>query len=533
MRRFARCLVLLLAPAASFAQSTQPLPALAMERLELDPAALGSLAIGSGELLPVGSMRLSSAIDYERNPLVLYRDGQRFGAVVGNRFTLHLAAAYSPWPRVELSVQAPALIQQSGDDLSVAGYQQPAAMGVGEPLVRARFGVLRLEDGAPADVAAELGVGLPLGAGGALARDGGFSLAPRVMASRQLGRLLASAELGMRLRSTVSLAGDSVGSHLDAGASVATQASQLLRLELMVRTESSFTSTPGSAELLAGARYQLPRSIELFALTGPGLRSGPGTPAFRFVVGIALGRAAPPLPAPIVASVTPPPPPPAVIIDPCAPGQQHEPAQCPDLDDDGDGIPNKADRCPTEKGLPELQGCPAKDADGDGVPDHLDNCPLVPGPASNQGCPLVQKQLVVITRRRLELKQRIYFDTGLATIQRRSFPLLNQVADVLKAHPDLPPLSIGGHTDNKGKPEVNRKLSQARAESVRGYLVKKGVVAGRITAHGFGADRPIDSNLSPTGRANNRRVEFTLTTEETVSETRTVEAPAERSEVKP
>jgi outer membrane protein OmpA-like peptidoglycan-associated protein len=68
---------------------------------------------------------------------------------------------------------------------------------------------------------------------------------------------------------------------------------------------------------------------------------------------------------------------------------------------------------------------------------------------------------------------------------------------------------------------------------VRGYLVKKGVVAGHITAHGFGAERPIDSNLSPTGRANNRRVEFTLTTEETVSETRTVEAPAERSEVKP
>jgi outer membrane protein OmpA-like peptidoglycan-associated protein len=405
-------------------------------------------------------------------------------------------------------------------------------------LVRAKFGVLRREDGAPADVAAELGVGLPLGGGGALARDGGFSLAPRVMASRQIGLVLASAELGVRLRSTVNLAGDSVGSHLDAGASLATQASQLLRLELILRTESSFTSTPGSAELLAGARYQLPRSIELFALTGPGLRSGPGTPAFRLVVGIALSRAAPtppraPAPPPMVASVTPPPPPPAVIIDPCAPGQQHEPAQCPDLDDDGDGIPNKADRCPTEKGLPELQGCPAKDADGDGVPDHLDNCPLVPGPAENQGCPLVQKQLVVITRRRLELKQRIFFDTGLATIQRRSFALLDQVADVLRAHPDLPPLSIGGHTDNKGKPEVNRKLSQTRAESVRAYLVKKGVAAGGITARGFGSDQPLDSNLSPAGRANNRRVEFTLTTEETVSETHAVEAPGQRNEVSP
>src|SRR5260370_28298457 len=196
MRRFAQCIVLLLlAPVASFAQSMQPLPALAMERLELDPAALGSLAIGSGELLPVGSMRLSSAIDYERNPLVLYRDGQRFGAVVGNRFTLHLAAAYSLWPRVELSIQA-ALIQQTGDDLSVAGYQQPAAMGVAEPLVRARFAVLRREDGAPADVAAELGVGLPLAAGGALARACGFSLAPGGLALRQLCLLLPAAARG-------------------------------------------------------------------------------------------------------------------------------------------------------------------------------------------------------------------------------------------------------------------------------------------------------------------------------------------------
>src|SRR5260370_40853486 len=113
MRCFAQCIVLLLlAPVASFAQSMQPLPALAMERLELDPAAVGSLAIGSGELLPVGSMRLSSAIDYERKPPVLYRDRPRLRAVRGQPLPPPLAAAHTPRPPGEPRAQAPAAIPQ-------------------------------------------------------------------------------------------------------------------------------------------------------------------------------------------------------------------------------------------------------------------------------------------------------------------------------------------------------------------------------------------------------------------------------------
>ena len=83
------------------------------------------------------------------------------------------------------------------------------------------------------------------------------------------------------------------------------------------------------------------------------------------------------------------------FASPCEAGLKHLPEQCPDLDDDGDGIPNKLDLCPLEPGIPETHGCPVKDTDGDGVPDHLDNCPNEPGPAWNHGCPVARKQLVV------------------------------------------------------------------------------------------------------------------------------------------
>jgi outer membrane protein OmpA-like peptidoglycan-associated protein len=165
---------------------------------------------------------------------------------------------------------------------------------------------------------------------------------------------------------------------------------------------------------------------------------------------------------------------------------------------------------------PKTNGCP-KDTDHDGVPDAIDNCPTEPGPPENQGCPVKKKQLVVITKTQIQILDRVYFATAKATIQKRSFGLLDQVASVIAAHPDIPKISVEGHTDNKGKADKNRTLSEARAQSVRAYLIKKGVAGDRLEAHGFGPDKPIDSNATEAGRANNRRVEFHLTDPESLA----------------
>ena len=102
------------------------------------------------------------------------------------------------------------------------------------------------------------------------------------------------------------------------------------------------------------------------------------------------------------------------------------------------------------------------------------------------------------------------FKTGSATITNTSFKFLDDIAEYMKANPSFS-LSIVGHTDNTGSDEYNQKLSEDRAESVKSYLVKKGVGEISITAEGKGESEPIADNNTPEGRDKNRRVVFSVT----------------------
>lgn len=183
---------------------------------------------------------------------------------------------------------------------------------------------------------------------------------------------------------------------------------------------------------------------------------------------------------------------------------------CPDLDRDGDTVLDRLDGCPDVAGPVDNKGCAYPDSDKDGVVDNFDNCVNEVGTAENQGCPANQKQLVAITAGKIELKDKVYFDTGKATIQARSNALLDQVARVLNAHKEISSLQVEGHTDNTGSADTNRKLSSARAQAVVDYLVKNGVAVDRLKATGFGPDRPTADNKTAQGRDANRRVEFNI-----------------------
>jgi OOP family OmpA-OmpF porin len=177
------------------------------------------------------------------------------------------------------------------------------------------------------------------------------------------------------------------------------------------------------------------------------------------------------------------------------------------LDTDGDGILDVDDACPNEPGPPETNGCPDPDRDGDGVPDRVDNCPDEPGTLANQGCQ--DPQLVLITKEQLKILDKVFFRLNSARILPRAFPLLDNVASVIQAHPEIARIRIEGHTDRTGSLDFNMKLSKRRASSVVEYLVSKGVSRDRLVAEGFGPTRP----LVPDARtkkelAKNRRVEF-------------------------
>jgi OmpA-OmpF porin, OOP family len=178
---------------------------------------------------------------------------------------------------------------------------------------------------------------------------------------------------------------------------------------------------------------------------------------------------------------------------------------CPVMDRDGDGVPDDQDRCPDQPGPKELQGCP--DRDHDGIPDIDDKCPDVPGVAPD-GCPK-KYTLVEVKKDRIAIKQQVHFASAKWKVLPDSFPLLDQVAQVIKDFPRMR-VSVEGHTDTVGAETMNMKLSQARAEDVRAYLVKKGIAAERLEAIGFGPTKPIASNKVESGRAKNRRTEFRI-----------------------
>jgi outer membrane protein OmpA-like peptidoglycan-associated protein len=181
---------------------------------------------------------------------------------------------------------------------------------------------------------------------------------------------------------------------------------------------------------------------------------------------------------------------------------------CPEKDSDGDGVTDEFDKCPDTPGPKDYDGCP--DSDGDEVPDNEDDCPEQFGPPENNGCPFDSPPYVFVESDRIRIKGNVLFETGSAIIQKRSYPLLDEVATVLRKNPTLGPVLIEGHTDNRGSRALNMNLSAKRARSVLDYLVSKGIDRKRLNSEGFGFDRPIATNDTALGRAKNRRVDFRL-----------------------
>ena len=115
---------------------------------------------------------------------------------------------------------------------------------------------------------------------------------------------------------------------------------------------------------------------------------------------------------------------------------------------------------------------------------------------------------------KIDIPEKIQFDTGKATLKKVSFKVLDHVAKVMTDRPGVKKVQIEGHTDSVGDAERNRVLSQARAQSVMEYLVKKGIAATRLVAKGYGPDKPIGPNETEVGREANRRVEFIILEQE-------------------
>lgn len=150
---------------------------------------------------------------------------------------------------------------------------------------------------------------------------------------------------------------------------------------------------------------------------------------------------------------------------------------------------------------PPPVAAPEPDSDGDGVIDRLDRCPGTPAGAKVDATGCLIAQVLIL--------KNVNFEFDSAKLTPESMAILDQAAAALNKTPGKK-VQVAGHTDSVGSNAYNQKLSQARAKTVRDYLVAQGVEAARMSSAGFGEEKPVADNSTDEGRSKNRRVELDI-----------------------
>ncbi|AKJ08337.1 putative repeat protein (TIGR01451 family)/uncharacterized protein (TIGR03382 family) [Archangium gephyra] len=292
-------------------------------------------------------------------------------------------------------------------------------------------------------------------------------------------------------------------------------------------------------ELLVALRLGYFKNLEMTLGGGPGLTNGFGTPRFRVLAALsyapsdALKRPVQPAPAPvnpIVVAPPPPPPPPALVAhddegrvlagqsitlnilqnDEGQPGELLRVAELGTTSGGGivETTPEGVLRYTAKEGFSGRDTFTYRVTGGPERSAMANVAVLVEAPPPPPPPPAPAK--VVVEKGKLRTMDKVFFATAKDNVLPESQTILDQVAAVLESNPDIQKLRIEAHTDSAGKATYNKDLSQRRAKWVREYLVQKGIAPQRLTSEGFGMEKPIDTNATPEGRANNRRVEFVV-----------------------
>ena len=595
------------------AQQSTDAPKLALGRF--NPSQAGDRLFGVQSPFVAGHVVAHAVLmaDYAHNPLVVRQaNGDAIGSIVSNQMFLHVNASFALWNRLQINVNLPLAIVQTGDNPVGDGrtFSSPSGVSLGDVRIGGRVRII----GDYYD-AFQLGVGgyawIPSGTGN-FVTDGAVRGLPQLIVGGRVGPHMYTLAAGPELRPKQNLYGAvAQGAMITGGLGYGFFIGADEQIQL--GAEGSFSTVLGestkyntNAELLFSGRFRFAKVLEAGVGAGPGLTGGVGTPDVRVV---ALLSYSPPVPKGIDSDGD-------GIFDaqdkcPTVPGvPSSDPAKhgCPS-DKDGDGIIDAKDACIDEPGVandnPTKNGCPSdkdgdgiidkkdacvdvpgvanadaakngcpSDRDGDGVLDKEDACPDLPGPrdadpkkngcvpdkdgdgiadkedaciaipgiktsdAKTNGCPgdtdgdtirddkdacpnekgAVDKdpkkngcpKEVRVTDNEVLLLKQVQFDTAKATIKKVSDKLLDEVAAVLKEHPEITLLEVQGHTDDRGGKEMNEKLSDDRAKAVMQAMIKRGIDASRMTAKGYGQNVPIGDNKTDKGRQENRRVQFVI-----------------------
>ena len=500
---------------------------------------------------------LGAVLEYSKDnvDLVSAQDGSVLQRLVADQTYLHVGGSLVLVDRIRIGASLPLALEQYGFRSAiqpVGSPQAPQEAAVGDLRVGADlrlFGVY----GDPFQVAIGGQVWLPTGLAHEYTGDGKVRGAPHLIISGDVLDIAYSIRGGYEARGLKqTFDGVSFGNELTGGLALGLRLVDkklLIGPELTIWTlaTSAFKNNTSPAEALLGAHYTA-GDFKIGAGVGASMTQAYGAPGFRGTLGLdwipAIGAA------------------PTVRSRPRRhrrhrgrlPRRPRRPDQRPQdqrvsasaagrpLDTDGDGIPDELDACPTVPGVktddpktngcppdrdhdgifdsedacpdvpgvktddPKTNGCPS-DRDHDGILDDVDACPDEPGPPNSDpkknGCPMA-----FVSNGQIKITEQVKFAVGSAKILTDSDQLLGVVVKVLTDHAEIKSVRVEGHTDNRGAAAMNKKLSAQRAAAVAAWLTAHGIDKGRLTSEGFGMERPIDTNDTPEGRQNNRRVEF-------------------------
>lgn len=530
-------------------------------------ATLGNLQVGAGAWVSYANdpLVLVDAAGNRVSP-TSGADGDQGDALVDSRLTAHAQVGLGFTRFASLTLDVPFVLSQAAwneaqlGDLGGARALDRTALG--DLVIVPKFAVLDPADSA-VGIALVVPVGIPTGPGADYIGAGGVTARPNLVIEKANGNvhtrrytLRGAVNLGYEVVPTSRIQDARLGSSFSWAAAGGWHPASAFELTMEAHGRMGGTTASSPAEALIGAQTYLGKWALFRVAGGAGIMGGVGAPDYRVVAGFAVapsldpagrdsdddgmsdGRDRCPNDSEDMDNFE--------DADGCpdrdndADGREdgvdtcpNDPEDddgymdndgCPDPDNDKDGVADMSDRCPdqaeTLNGNDDEDGCPddqpSADSDGDTFADNIDRCPYDPEDLNqfedDDGCPdeRLKNARVVITGSSIKIKDVINFDPGKSIILASSYTLVDEIALVISQHPELKKVRIEGHTDNKGDPLRNLKLSQSRAEAVVKYLVGKGIAADRLDAAGFGEQRPLADNKTEDGRAQNRRVEFII-----------------------
>lgn len=531
----------------------------------------GLIGVAGTDALPPLHFNGSALLGYAYNPLVWRFEDGTYEPVIEHQLTMEAMFTLGIVRFIDLSVGIPVLLWQDGPPPADPTDPDPFLVDLGE-IRGSALGDLRVIPriqfadertfgfGGSFESEFTFNTGEPGGGRQRYFGDPGISWRPRVVGSTTVSIVRIIGALGFHLRNIDALperVADTAFTHeweWHLGAVVNALQADPFPLQVIAELAgaNAWDFSGGgltSLELRTGARARLADTVALTLGYSLGLTSGIGTPLHRVMLGFSYAPKAEDQDGDGIPDNLD-----ACPYDPEDHDGFEDSDGCPDLDNDEDGIPDSEDRCPNEPedfngfadhdgcpdegeidtdgdGIPDIHdkcpteaedydgfqdddGCPDFDNDFDGVPDTMDLCPdekeTINGIDDYDGCPDEGEGLTELLESRIEIKETILFESGKAIIKEQSKTVLDQVALQILANPEIMRVRIEGHTDSLGNDDDNLYLSQDRADSVRRYLMDRGVPGDKLEAVGYGETQPIATNATPAGRAKNRRVDFVI-----------------------